>query len=103
MADPRSLIADLTRTYVPGKVTDTVDYYFSIDAFKATLRCHPDRCEVVEGPSDGKANVVIKTTEKLFVKVFLEGKMPGPIDIARGKFKTNDVEGLQRLKTLFGR
>lgn len=103
MADPKSLITDLTRSYVPGKVDQTVSYYFSIDRYKATLRCHPDRCEVVEGPSDGNADVVIKTTEKLFEKVFVKGGMPGPLDIARGKFKTNDVDGLKRLKELFGR
>lgn len=102
MADPQSLIANLTNRYVPGKVDSTLSYYFSIEGYKATLHCHPDRCEVVEGPSDGKADVVIKTTKKLFTKVFVKGGMPGPLDIARGKFKTNDVDGLRRLKELFG-
>jgi hypothetical protein len=31
----------------------------------------------------------------------LHGKMPGPIDIARGKVKTNDVGALSKLRDLF--
>jgi len=31
----------------------------------------------------------------------VHGKMPGALDIARGKIKTNDPMGLQKLKTMF--
>jgi hypothetical protein len=31
----------------------------------------------------------------------VHGKMPGPIDIARGKVKTNDAGALMKLRELF--
>jgi len=101
MPDPAALIAQLTARYRPGQLTQSRSYYFSVGNFRATLNCHPDRCEVVEGRSDGRADVVIKTTPKLFQKVFVDGGMPGPIDIARGRFKTNDVDALKQLSSLF--
>lgn len=103
MADIDRMISGLTQRYVPGKLSQTRSYYFSVDSNKYTLVCHPDRCEVRPGPSDGQADVVIKCTAKIFEKVFVKGGMPGPIDIARGKFKTNDVDGLKQLAGLFGR
>ena len=38
---------------------------------------------------------------KLFANMVLKGKMPGPMDIARGKIKTNDPSALQNLMTCF--
>ena len=101
MKTPDEHIQALKARYIPGQVEEPVSYYFSVEGLRYTLVCHPDRCDVVPGPSDGQANVVIKCTQKLFQRVFLDGKMPGPIDIARGRFKTNDVDGLKRLASLF--
>ena len=45
--------------------------------------------------------MVLKCEPKLFEKIVLKGKMPGPLDIARGKFKTNDPGKLQEMLTCF--
>ena len=101
MADARTLINGLIGRYIPGKVSTSLRYYFNVDGDRYTLVCHPDRVEIIPGPSEGKADVVIKCTAKMFEKVFVDRGMPGPLDIARGRFKTNDVEGLRRLAALF--
>ena len=45
--------------------------------------------------------ILIYFNIKIFENMVLRGKLPGPIDIARGKIKTNDISGLQNLKTWF--
>ena len=44
----------------------------------------------------------IKADPKLFLKMVKEGKMPGPLDIARGKVKTNDVQLMSKMAQMFG-
>ncbi len=86
--------------YQPGKVTEDKIYYFSLGDDKFTVTVSPDKC-VVEKGKTGEADVVLKTTPKLFEKMVIHGKMPGPIDIARGKIKTNDPGALKDLKDYF--
>ncbi len=101
MAELGHMLNALAARYVPGRVSTRTTFYFSVEGVKVTLVCLPDRCEVVHGPSDGQADVVVKCTRALFQRVFLDRKRPGALDIARGRFKTNDVAGLQRLERLF--
>jgi hypothetical protein len=56
---------------------------------------------VEEGKTVEAADIVLKTTPDLFEKMVLRGKLPGPIDIARGKVRTNDPMGLQKLREWF--
>ena len=76
-------------------------YYFSVGPHKYTVEMTPGAAVVHSGKRDGEADVVLKTTEKLFLRMVIDGKMPGPLDIARGRIKTNDVSGLRALKSLF--
>ncbi len=87
--------------YIKGKVTKTTTYYFSIGDDRYTLELTPEAASVKPGKAVDNADVVLKTTPQLFEKMVLKGKMPGPIDIARGKVKTNDPVQLKNLRDYF--
>ena len=87
--------------YRTGVLGATRSYYFSVDQHKYTVVLRPDGVEVSPGKTLDKADVVLKTTEKLFLRMVVDGKMPGALDIARGKIKTNDPGALKQLKDLF--
>jgi putative sterol carrier protein len=84
-----------------GQATRKTSYYFSIGDHKYTVHVEPDACRVEPGKTVENADVVLKTTPELFEKMVIHGKMPGPIDIARGKIKTNDPVALKRLRDFF--
>lgn len=86
--------------YRSGKAK-TSTYYFSIGDHKYTVRLTPEACTVESGKTVENADVVLKTTPELFEKMVIKGKMPGPIDIARGKIKTNDPGALKDLRDYF--
>ena len=60
-----------------------------------------DGVTVELGKKVENADIVLKTTPEIFEKMVLKGKLPGPIDIARGKVKTNDPVGLKNLRDYF--
>jgi hypothetical protein len=96
----RQIFTSMPERYISGKVSASKSYYFSVGDQKWSVTLHPDRCEAVEGKS-GTADVVLKADPKLFERMVLERKMPGPLDIARGKIKTNDPGALQELMSCF--
>jgi hypothetical protein len=87
--------------YRKGSCPNPTTLYLSIDGQRWTVHLDADGVKVEDGKSDGKADLVLKTTEKLFVNMVAKGKLPGPIDIARGRIRTNDPVGLKALKTWF--
>lgn len=91
----------LPSRYRTGKATGRTVYYFSIGDHKYTVVVEPDECKVEQGKTVSDADVVLKTTPELFEKMVVKGKMPGPLDIARGKVKTNNPAALKRLRDYF--
>jgi len=87
--------------YNAGVLKSDRSYYFSLGSHKYTVRLTPETCTVEDGKTLDSCDCVLKTTEKIFLKLVLKGKPPGPIDIARGRFKTNDVGLLTELRDLF--
>lgn len=87
--------------YRTGSARSSSIYYFSIGEHKYTVRLTPQACTVESGKTAENADVVLKTTPELFEKMVVKGKMPGPIDIARGKIKTNDPGALKQLRDYF--
>jgi len=87
--------------FIKGKISQRTIYYFSIDGARYTVTIDPEEVTVEPNKKVDNADVVLKTTAKLFEKMVLHGKMPGPIDIARGKIKTNDPMKLKDLRTYF--
>ncbi len=98
--DLPKLFATLPERYRPA-ADAAGTYYFSIGDYKVTVALRPDGCTVTEGKPDTPADCVLKTTPALFEKMVLRGKMPGPLDIARGKVKTNDPKKLMDLRRFF--
>jgi hypothetical protein len=87
--------------FKPGSVKQASTFYFSVGDHKYTVKLGPDGCTVDKGKTIENADVVLKTTPELFEKMVIHGKMPGPLDIARGKVKTNDPGALKRLRDYF--
>ncbi|MFO7564478.1 MAG: hypothetical protein R6X02_17670 [Enhygromyxa sp.] len=99
--DVKTIFDNMPSRYRQGSASKAISYYFSIGDFKATVKVEPEGVTVEPGKTVDNADVVLKTTPELFVKMVIEGKAPGPIDIARGKIKTNDPMGLQKLRQMF--
>lgn len=99
--DLPSLLRALPDRYYAHRITAPQTVYLSVGSHKYTLRLTPDACEVLDGKPDTDADLVLKTTEALFDKMVVRGKLPGPIDVARGKVKTNDPLALKKLRDLF--
>ncbi len=97
---PDQLVAEMTRRYVPGKVPRALSYYLSIGEHKYTMRLSAEACAITPGKVEN-ADCVIKSDPAVFAKLVLERKAPGPLDIARGKFKTSDVSLLALLQDCF--
>jgi long-chain acyl-CoA synthetase len=94
------ILQELPRRYRRGTAGSRV-YYLSIGPHKATVRLSPDACVVEPGKTVEHADIVLKTTPELFEKMVVRGKLPGPVDIALGRVRTNDPLGLQRLRDCF--
>jgi hypothetical protein len=101
MADVSRIFTHMPSRYKPGVLTTSRSFYFSVGDLKYTVKLTPQTCVVETGKTVEAADVVLKTTPELFERVVLRGEMPGMMDIARGKFKTNDPAGLQQLRDLF--
>ncbi len=101
MSKVRQIFETMPSRYIPSPGSPSKSYYFSVGEERWTVQMHADRCEVSPGKTIEKADVVLKCDPGLFEKMVLEGKTPGPIDIARGKIKTNDPGALTALKTRF--
>lgn len=99
--DVKKIFDEMPGRYRKGSASKATVYYFSIGDFKATVKITAEDVVVESGKTVENADVVLKTTPELFEKMVLKGKAPGPIDIARGKIKTNDPMGLQKLREMF--
>lgn len=98
----KDAILGLVDRYVPGKVDHAVRYYFSVGEDRFTLDLTPTAASLTQG-NLGEAHCVVKAHPDVFEALVLRGKVPGPLDIARGRFKTNDVALLKLLGDCFRR
>ncbi len=87
--------------YNAGVLAAPRSYYFSIGPHKYTVTMTAEACTVEPGRTNDSCDCVLKTTEKIFSKMVLEGARPGALDVARGRFKTNNVPALMQLQELF--
>jgi hypothetical protein len=76
-------------------------WYFSVGEHKYTVLMTPETCDVAAGKTQEQCDYVLKIHPKLFEKLVLRGGVPTPIDIARGRIKTNDSAALVQLRQLF--
>jgi hypothetical protein len=97
---PESLVAEMTRRYIPNRVPRALTYYLSIGDHKYTMRLDAASCSITPGKVEG-ADCVIKSHPDVFEKLVLHRQAPGALDIARGRFKTSDVALLSLLRDCF--
>lgn len=93
----------LKQRYKKNVVKKPTVFYLSLgDApdQKWVMTLTPEECTAAPGKSES-ADVVLKTSEDLFVKLIRGEWVPGAMDFMRGKIKTNDIEGLKLLKDAF--
>jgi putative sterol carrier protein len=86
--------------YKAGVLKANKSFYFSIGDHKYTVKLTPESCAVDDGKTLENADCVLKCTPDIFTGL-LQGKMPGTMDVMRGKIKTNDPGALQALKDCF--
>lgn len=101
MSKVREIFEKMPERYLPSPGMAARSFYFSVGPEKWTVVMHADRCEATPGKTIDNADIVLKCDPKLFEKMVLHGKNPGPLDIARGKIKTNDPAGLSALRERF--
>lgn len=95
------LFAMMPQRYRAGVLIAPRTYYFSVGEHKYTVRLTPTACAVEAGRTTEAADCVLKTTPELFLRMVIDGGTPGPLDIARGRFRTNDPAALVQLRDLF--
>jgi putative sterol carrier protein len=101
MSTISKIFESMSARYQPGRAKAPRTYYFSIGDDKYTVKCTPTDCQVESGKTVDNADVVLKATPDVFEKMVLKGKLPGALDIARGKIKTNDPGALKDLRDWF--
>ena len=101
MSEIRQVFEVMASRFRPERSNESVSYYFSVGGEKWTVFVTPDSCDVQEGRQVSSADCVLKCDPDLFAKMVLKGKKPGPLDVARGRIKTNDVALLKKLTELF--
>ena len=99
--DIKKIFDEMPKRFIKGSVDKPSVYYFSIGDEKYTVKIDPEAVKVEDGKTVENANVILKTTPELFERMVIKGKLPGALDIARGKVKTNDPAGLQALREMF--
>ena len=102
MNEIEEIFTQIPTRFVAGKAGRSLVYYFSIGDDKWTVFVDDEKCEAKRGKLADSADCFVKTTPKIFANLVLRSKMPGPIDLARGRFKTNDVQLLRKMAEIFG-
>lgn len=101
MATVEEIFQMMPARYKVGAADKDMSFYFSIGDHKATLFVTPDAARLEPGKAIDNADCVLKTTPKIFEDIVTRGKTPGMMDIARGRFKTNNPDALMKLKEWF--
>ena len=101
MSRVRSILEAMPDRYIPDSEQQSVTYYFSVGDERWTVYLDSDACRVSEGRTVESADCVLKCTPDLFVSMVLHGQMPGALDIARGRIRTNSPMMLRSLQERF--
>ena len=102
MSEIEQIFTKMHERFVPGVAEKNLVYYFSIGEEKWTVFVEPDKCEAKRGKLSDNADCVVKAEPKLFADMVIRGKMPGTMDIMRGKIKASDLNLLKKMAEFFG-
>jgi long-chain acyl-CoA synthetase len=88
------LFEDLEKRFVPGKVTGTTSFYFTLGEgaeAKWSVRVSATECVIALGkPASGTADCVLKTSAEMFTRIVRDGYTPGIPEFMSGTIKSND-------------
>lgn len=101
MSEIQQIFDTMPSRYKPGILENTLHYYFSIGGNKWTVTLTPETCSVASGKTIENADCVVKADPKVFADLVIRGRQPGPLAIARGKFKTSSLELAAKMMQLF--
>ncbi len=87
--------------YKPGSFTKETTYYFSLDDEKWTVTLAPDGCTVEEGKTVDEADVFLKTSKDLFLRIYNGEYTPGIGDFLSGRAKSNNPLALKKFVEAF--
>lgn len=93
----------LEQSFIPGKVSRTLTYYFSLGEYRKSVSLTPESCVSVDGKVAGDADCVCKMSEEMFLRVWNEGYMPGMKDFLSGAIKSNNPDALRVFLGAFGK
>jgi putative sterol carrier protein len=96
-----ALFSKLEAAYKPGSVKSAKTFYFSLEDEKWTVTLEPQRCRVERGKTVAQADVVLKTSPDLFVKMWHGEFTPGVGDFLAGRVKANDPAALKAFLAAF--
>lgn len=102
-----ALFGELPNKLLPDKLKRPITWYFSLGkeaSGKWTLKADPDGTATAEPgrPTGGKADCVLKTDVKTFMRICTESYIPSPAEFMDGRVKTNDLDLLRHFVTVFG-
>lgn len=98
-----SIFSSLPGSFVTGVVDRDMVYYFSLGAFKKTVRLTAAGCMVENGRTVDDADCVCKTDEAFFLSIWEDGYRPGMGDFMSGRIKSNNPSALQLFLQAFGK
>lgn len=99
----KAVFEDLQARYKPGVLQETLSFYFSLgegEGQKWSATLSPEGCEVQPGKIEN-ADVFLKTSEDLFVKMINGQYKPSMMDFMSKKISSNDPLKLTALKDCF--
>lgn len=102
-----ALFDELPAKLLPEKLKGSTTWYFSLGKEangKWTLTANPDGSVSASPgrPTGGKADCVLKTDVKTFMRICTESYIPSPAEFMDGRVKTNDLDLLRHFVTVFG-
>jgi len=89
--------------FVPGTLSESMSFYFSLGETKKTVRLSPGGCTVEDGRTVENADCVCKTSPEFFIKIWEEDYRPGMKDFMTGVIKSNNPSVLHDFLRSFGK
>ena len=98
-----TIFSSLPDSFVPGSVSESTSYYFSLGEVKKTVKLTAEECLVEDGRTVESADCVCKTSREFFQKIWNDGYRPGMGDFLSGTIKSNNPSALQGFLKSFGK
>lgn len=100
----KAVFEEMKKRFRPNAVDKKTTFYFSLGegpGLKWAMTVTPTTCEIAEGKVDN-ADLFLKTSADMFVKIMTGTHKPGMADFMTGKIKSNDPMKLALLQKVFG-